>query len=91
MPDRKSLFTLPENSDYVYSVAFSPDGKTLASASADGSIRLWDSTTGECLVILILQPLQFLSGWVYYPYQHIKHLHQPETFAARLQRKSQSD
>ena len=30
----------------VYAVAFSPDGKTLASASADESIRLWNTASG---------------------------------------------
>ena len=36
----------------VPSVAYSPDGMTLASASKDGSVRLWDVVTGQEKAIL---------------------------------------
>ena len=43
------LHTLTGHTNAVYSVAFSPDGSTLASADLDGIIRLWDVETGEYL------------------------------------------
>jgi WD40 repeat protein len=33
------------HSDYVRSVAFSPDGKTIVSGSNDETIKVWDSGT----------------------------------------------
>ena len=43
------LCTLEGHTSGVYSVAWSPDGKTLASGSGDGTIILWKADSGEKL------------------------------------------
>lgn len=41
--------TLRGHGSWVWSVAFHPDSKMLASCSLDQTIKLWDVQTGECL------------------------------------------
>jgi hypothetical protein len=49
--------TLPSHEGGVTSVAFSPDGKLLASASLDGTIRLWNPASGRELATTDKHPI----------------------------------
>ena len=48
----QELFALKGHSSPVTAVAFSPDGRRLATGSEDKGIKLWDLTTGEELIVL---------------------------------------
>ncbi|MFM6472871.1 MAG: WD40 repeat domain-containing protein, partial [Dolichospermum sp.] len=48
------------HSDFVTSVAYSPDGQTVASGSRDSTIKLWNVKTGK-----LLQTFKGHSSWVY--------------------------
>ncbi|HKB03901.1 MAG TPA: protein kinase [Gemmataceae bacterium] len=43
----KELSILPGAAGIVLSVAFSPDGETLATGTADGVVKLWDAASGQ--------------------------------------------
>ena len=46
------LNSLRGHTNAVWSVVFSPDGKTIASGSWDQTIRLWEATTGHLQNVL---------------------------------------
>lgn len=46
-PPPTPKFILTGHADAVYSVAFSPDGKRIATGSFDRSVKVWDAATGK--------------------------------------------
>ncbi|MFL5588616.1 MAG: WD40 repeat domain-containing serine/threonine protein kinase [Ktedonobacteraceae bacterium] len=48
-----TLYTFLGHSDQVWSVAWSPDGKRIASASSDETAQVWDATDGNHLNVYL--------------------------------------
>ena len=45
--------TLTGHSHYVSSVAYSPDGKHIASGSYDNTVKIWDAQSGKQVRVVV--------------------------------------
>ena len=52
LPDAREELNLFGHAASVVAVAYSPDGKTIASACSDGIVRLWHAATGQELFVV---------------------------------------
>jgi WD40 repeat protein len=63
---RAKVHDLRAHESFVYDVAFSPDGKRLATGGYDGVIKLWDPETGQA-VLTIYGHTSKVSGLAFSP------------------------
>ncbi|MEO5363901.1 MAG: hypothetical protein H7838_09805 [Magnetococcus sp. DMHC-8] len=52
MPGIKLVRTLRGHTNAIGKIAWSPDGRLLASPSFDHTVRIWDAKTGKCVKVL---------------------------------------
>ncbi|HEX4562256.1 MAG TPA: serine/threonine-protein kinase, partial [Gemmatimonadales bacterium] len=61
-----SLLDLKDHTSSVLDVAYSPDGRRIASASMDKTVKVWDAATGQ-EVLTLRGHTDYLSGVAYSP------------------------
>ncbi len=67
LPTGRHVLTLTGHSQSVIAIAWSPDGKRLATGSDDMTVKLWDANTGACLGVIgrhdaSILDVRFISG-----------------------------
>jgi WD40 repeat protein len=62
-PDGGNVFTYHGHSDTVYDATWSPDGKRIASTSKDGTIQVWDASSGNKITTFSGQKQPFYALW----------------------------
>jgi WD40 repeat protein len=63
----QELLTLAGHTDWLAGLAFSPDGKRLASTSLDGTVRIWSLASGQEMVAVTVPPAGYGNRVVYSP------------------------
>lgn len=67
VPEPQPLSTLEGHRGLIQKFAFSPDGKTLASASDDGTVKLWDFAARRKIATLTVNGQRHLNTVVFSP------------------------
>ncbi len=62
LPQLRLLHTMAGHEDGFSDVAYSPDGSRLVSTNWDGTIRVWDSATGQELLLLSETEEEYIRG-----------------------------
>ena len=64
LPDGKRPRELRGHTNYVLSLVFSPDGRTLVSGGNDDTMRVWDIKTGKARQVIEHTVTRFVSGFI---------------------------
>jgi WD40 repeat protein len=64
----ETVYVLRGHTDYVTSLAWSPEGRFLISGSEDCTARIWDTTTRDC--VAVINDVATLRGVAFHPHGH---------------------